>query len=284
MIMNGNKRLSLIIVTAMMTLGLLVILAVFASTTRGAPTAATTLQADYLLAGVVELEYGVVGEYNDEDVLTPPSFMAGRAAGEHDAMTDLGEIDLALILEDVSAVDDTVMGYVDLSSTVVFTGVHEVDVSRPMTATSFVSTPLGLQPATWELATKTEMLGSQVNGTLSDTRLELLSERTTYTTTVAGEVETLERQFWISGTVDSTTPGVIITTGEYRETLWGYAADPLTIVGNYSFKITTFSADGAVPTAVGGLGVTANAGTISAALIAALLLVGLMWWFRPKRS
>ena len=42
------------------------------------------------------------------------------------------------------------------------------------------------------------------------------------------------RQFQLVGTVDSEDETQI--TGEYRETVWGYGSQPLTIVGQFAME------------------------------------------------
>ncbi len=81
--------------------------------------------------------------------------------------------------------------------------------------------------------------------------------------------KTLGRQFRLIGTVSDG-----IATGEYRETVWGYGSKPLTIVGE--FELLMVEAPEESLTAVSGLGIAADANTISSALVAALVLLGLV--------
>ena len=113
---------------------------------------------------------------------------------------DLGEIDLAL---ELVRSGDTVSGYVDLEFTLVFTQRHEVN-------------------STW--------YGPGVEGTFDGTNLALTSERVSLE--MAGKQ--LMRQFRLIGAAVPGQEGTL--SGEYRETVWGYGPQPLTVVGTFTLK------------------------------------------------
>jgi hypothetical protein len=131
------------------------------------------------------------------DTLTPPS----------GTLPELGSIDLGLLLH---RDEDNLAGYVDLDNTLVFTGEHVI------TSTQAITTPLAVGP--W------------VQGTFDGAALQLESERFSMVTDAGQPVM---RQFCLSGTRASPTT----FTGEYRETLWGYGPQPLTIVGEFTLQL-----------------------------------------------
>jgi uncharacterized repeat protein (TIGR01451 family) len=114
---------------------------------------------------------------------------------------DLGEIDLGLALVQASS---TVSGYVDLEFSLVFTGEHTVDG---------------------------QVFGPYVEGTFDGTNLALESERVSLQT--AGQ--RLMRQFRLTGERSPDQENVL--SGEYRETVWGYGPQPLTIIGAFNLRL-----------------------------------------------
>ena len=111
---------------------------------------------------------------------------------------ELGEIDLGL---ELIRSDNTVSGYVDLDFTLVFTQRHQID-------------------SVW--------YGPSVEGTFDGENLTLTSERVS--SLIAGQH--LMRQFWMTGAAVPDQEGRL--SGEYRETLWGYGPQPLTILGTFT--------------------------------------------------
>ena len=238
--MIQRKRHSLILIAAMMTTGLIVILAAVSSVIGSVSAETETLRVDQQAFGSADLQWGIEG------ILTDP--LTSTLSSEPAVLTDLGEIDVAFWLEiSDTTVPTNVHGYVDLSKTLVFTAEHEVEVT--------LMTPPMLEP-----------VGPRVDGSLNNGNLTLISERFVYVNDIG---KTLGRQFRLIGTVSDG-----IATGEYRETVWGYGSKPLTIVGE--FELLMVEAPEESLTAVSGLGIAADANTISSALVAALVLLGLV--------
>jgi len=124
-------------------------------------------------------------------------------------LPEMGSIDLGLLLH---RDEDNLVGYIDLDNTLVFTGEHII------TTTQAITIPLAVGP--W------------VQGTFDGADLQLESERFSMVTD-AGQY--VMRQFCLSGTRASLTT----FTGEYRETLWGYGPQPLTIVGEFDLQLVS---------------------------------------------
>ncbi len=95
----------------------------------------------------------------------------------------------------------TISGYVDLEFTLVFTTEHVVDDTA---------------------------YGPSVTGSFDGTNLTLTSERVSLSS--AGR--SLMRQVRLTGQMVSEEENVL--SGEYRETIWGYGPQPLTIVGTFT--------------------------------------------------
>ena len=110
----------------------------------------------------------------------------------------LGSIDFGLQL---TQSDVGVEGYIDLEHTLVFTTEHTVG------ATAF---------------------GPLVTGSFDGTHLTLESERVSLVS--AGQ--RLMRQFRLTGALAQGNAKQIV--GEYRETLWGYGLQPVTVVGRFT--------------------------------------------------
>lgn len=151
-------------------------------------------------SGAVKLAWSLSGVYTD-NLATPTPQPAGSPAP-----LDLGSIDLSL---QISQTGNALSGYVDLEKTMVFSVEHTL-------------------PGTTPLA-----IGPYVQGTFDGANLTLTSERVTLM--VAGR--SIQRQFSLVGVVsgDGTT-----LSGEYRETLWGYARQPITVVGEFSLQRPVF--------------------------------------------
>ncbi len=113
---------------------------------------------------------------------------------------DLGEIDLGLVL---TLSEGQASGYVDLAFTLVFTREHKVG---------------------------TTAYGPLVEGTFDGTDLTLTSERVS--ALIAGQ--RLMRQFRLTGAAVPDEEGRL--SGEYRETVWGYGPQPLTIMGTFTLN------------------------------------------------
>lgn len=198
--MDKHKRISLLIVSAALVVGLLFTALLpgqsnaaqqlSASRERSAAPAhaiATSLNGAYV--GWVDLDYAVPGEYGD--ALPIPDLNG-------EPLPELGNIDLGLQLTEAEGV---IEGYVDLQQTLVFTTEHTVG------ATAF---------------------GPIVTGSFDGENLSLESERVSLVS--AGR--SLMRQFQIIGQVAEENESQIV--GEYRETVWGYGIQPLTIVGRFT--------------------------------------------------
>ncbi len=160
-----------------------------------APSALISLESTY--AGSAKLDWVSPGIYSD--TLTAPT----------GTLPDLGSIDLGFLLH---CSQNSLSGYVDLGTTLVFTTEHVI------TTTQAITTPLAVGPA--------------VHGTCNSADLQFESERFSMVTEAGQRVM---RQFRLIGTLAD----VNTFTGEYRETVWGYGPQPLTIVG--SFTLTRVS-------------------------------------------
>ncbi len=199
------QHLKLLLVGALSVLLLLLGVVLPLSAARGkldiaAPSMPATLNdlvnLDSTYVGQVKLLWAAPGVYSDN--LTPPT-----------STVDLGNIDLGFLLNCTSP---NLMGYVDLSTTLVFTQEHIV------TTTQAVTTPLAVGPA--------------VSGTCNGTNIEIQSERFAW---VTGAGQSVTRQFRLIGV----RTGLTSYAGEYRETLWGYGPQPYTIVGELDMTLAS---------------------------------------------
>ncbi len=152
--------------------------------------------------GEVQLQFTVAGLYSDPLVLPPPTTGTPEPP-------DLGIIDLALNL---SQNDSAISGYVNLDKTLVFAAAHTIKNGN-----------------------KTLKIGPNVNGSFDGTTLTLVSERVA--ATLGGQP--IERQFRLSGTIIANDGSRI--SGEYRETLWGAAHQPVTVIGAFTLQRTVFA-------------------------------------------
>lgn len=166
---------------------------------------------EYAISGQVELGWTGGGILTDN--LTAPT------PEELTTLPDLGTIDLAFVLQNAGGANVT--GFVELEASIVYTGFHTINTTIAEEATTMA-------------------VGPQVSGSYANGILTLLSERVAYVTESG---EAVERQFRLVGSA-SQTPGVLV--GEYRETVWGYGAEPITVVGTFQLEdaaITTATAN-----------------------------------------
>ena len=155
---------------------------------------------DSVYAGHVKLDWALPGVYSDTLPTPPPT----------STLPDMGSIDLGLLLH---RSENNVTGYVDLDNTLVFTTEHTITATLPTTTTQLA-------------------VGPSVSGAFEGDDLRFESERLVQ---VTGAKQRLMRQFRLIGELAD----VNTFTGEYRETVWGYGPQPLTIVG--SFTLTRVS-------------------------------------------
>ncbi len=165
-----------------------------------AQAGAAQIAGDY--SGVVKVGLVLGGVYSDT-LATPPPPTAGTPAPP-----DLGSNDLALSLNQTG---NAVSGYVDLSETLIFTTQHTIQVNGS--------------------ALK---IGPLVSGTFDGAKLTLISERVAETY----NGESIQRQFRLTGAVSRSDGSQL--AGEYRETLWGVARAPVTVVGAFTLQRPVF--------------------------------------------
>lgn len=152
-------------------------------------------------SGAVDLDWTLVGVLSDPQPTPTPAPPGSPAPPE------LGTIDLALQL---SQNDNAVSGYVDLAKTLVFSVEHTLP-GPPVVKT-----------------------GPNVQGTFDGTNLALTSEQVS--ANLNGRI--VQRQFSLTGAIVGGNPAII--SGQYRETLWGYASQPVTVVGNFTLQRPVF--------------------------------------------
>lgn len=172
-----------------------------------APAAAEAIQLIGAYSGQVQLQAVTTGVYSA--TLAPPTPTPSSKP------VDLGRVDLALQLNQTG---NRVSGYVDLSKTLIFTVEHTL-------------------PGPPALA-----VGPYVTGVFDGVNFRLTAEAVK--TVVTGR--TITRQFSLVGAIapGNNAPGDSATlVGEYRETLWGYASEPLTIIGAFTLKRPSFGAE-----------------------------------------
>jgi hypothetical protein len=155
---------------------------------------------DSVYAGYVKLDWALPGVYSDALSAPPPP------------TPDLGSIDLGLLLHGSG---DSVTGYVDLTNTLVFSVEHTITATLPGTTTQLA-------------------VGPYMSGTLDGANLHLESERLVQ---VTGAKQRLMRQFRLIGAPVAGDMNTL--AGQYRETLWGYGPQPLTIVGTFTLTLTS---------------------------------------------
>jgi hypothetical protein len=168
-----------------------------------------SLEGSFL--GFVQLERVGAGVYTDSLPTATP------APGVTPIPTPaLGRIDLGLMLSQSGA---GVTGFVDLDTTLVFTKEATILVTP-------VGTPPG--PGTPVPTPSPLDAGPAVTGLLDGSNLVLTSAIVSQT--IAGQ--RVDRQFRLTGVVTSDATGILFS-GEYRETLWGVAPQPLTLIGRF---------------------------------------------------
>ena len=161
-----------------------------------AQSSAAQLAGNY--SGAVKLNATVSGVYSDTLTL-PPAPGAGTPTPP-----ELGSIDLSLQLSQTS---NALSGYVNLDKTLIFTIEHT----------------LGSGAASLKI-------GPYVKGSFDGTNLVLQSERVAMV--VSGRA--VQRQFRLTGKLAKSDGSQI--SGEYRETLWGYASVPVTVIGTFTLQ------------------------------------------------
>jgi len=160
-------------------------------------------------SGIVELDWSLAGVYSDT-LPTPTAQPEGAPS------PILNAVDLGLIFHPAGLRVD---GHVDLSSSLIFTEEHTI-LATPVGPTPGPGTPT---PAAVPLA-----VGPAVSVTFDGTNLRVESERFAMTT---GAGQRLQRQFRLVGTADG--GDIHRFTGDYRETIWGFGPQPLTLVGRF---------------------------------------------------
>ncbi len=173
-----------------------------AQTAQVAPAQSNAAQIAGSYSGVVKLQFTLAGVYSDT-LATPPPPASGTPAPP-----DLGSIDLAL---PINQTGNALSGYVSLDKTLIFTVEHTL----PNGAASL-------------------QIGPYVNGSFDGTNVTLLSERVA--TNLSGQL--IQRQFRLTGAVSQNDGSQLI--GEYRETLWGAARQPVTVIGTFTLQRPVF--------------------------------------------
>ena len=161
-----------------------------------AAQAAAQLQGEY--SGPVKLNVTVAGVYSDTLATPMPPDQGGPT------LPDLGSIDLSLQLTPTGSV---LTGYVNLDKTLIYSVEHTLGTG-----------PAGVK------------IGPYVGGIFDGTNLVLQSEKVGLV--VSGRA--VQRQFRLTGQLASADGGQV--TGEYRETLWGYAPAPVTVIGTFTLQ------------------------------------------------
>lgn len=198
--MNKNKRTILSRVSAVLVIGLLL-----SSNLPQLTGIARWLGADRARSAsparpwAVSLNGAYIGQV-ELDYAMPGEFSDPLPTPdpEGEPLPDLGVIDLGLLLTQSAS---EVEGYVDLKHTLVFTTEHTLGATT---------------------------LGPIVTGSFDGTDFSLESERVSLVS--AGK--NLMRQFQLTGGLAAGEEKRLV--GEYRETLWGYGPQPLTIVGRFT--------------------------------------------------
>ena len=232
--MNNKRHFSFVAIIGITTACVALVMMALAGTVQRADAGLDALVVDQQVYGQAELIWGTAGVLSH--TLTAPT------AAQLAELADYGSVDLGILLQKDASQTNGAIGYVNLDPTMIFTAEHSID-------------------ATLLNATTTEQVGPAVSGTFDGTALDIVSERVSH---VMADGKQVERQFSLTGT--GTADGM---TGEYRETLWGYTVQPLTIVGEFTVQIV--ESPESVPTSVGLLGF--GDGGISAEIIILTLLL-----------
>lgn len=176
---------------------------------------------DGAYAGIVELDWALSGVYSDTLFTPEPS---------EESPPSMGAVDLGFVFHQDDGQGD---GHVDLSSTLIFTGEHTI-----------MTTPVGPAPGPGMPTPEAFSLavGPAVDVSLNGADLIVESERFAMTTSAG---QKLQRQFRLNGIAD--TDNSHRFTGEYRETIWGFGPQPLTLLGRFTIEqpsiATSFSGD-----------------------------------------
>ena len=171
-------------------------LAPAAQAQAAAPAAAAQIQGAY--SGPVKLNVTVAGVYSDTLATPMPPDQGGPT------LPDLGSIDLSLQLTPTGGV---LTGYVNLDKTLIYSVEHT----------------LGTGPTSVKI-------GPYVGGIFDGANFVLQSEKVGLV--VSGRA--VQRQFRLMGQLTSADGGQV--AGEYRETLWGYAPAPVTVIGTFTLQ------------------------------------------------
>lgn len=213
---SAASRITLIASAFIVGMALLALLLALQMRPRPAPAPAvradSALVADAPLgaySGIVELDWALAGVYSDT-LPTPTPQPAGTPS------PILGDVNLGILFHPGSSPDD---GHVDLGNTLVFTKEHSI-TATPVGPAPGPGTPT---PAAVPLA-----VGPEVTVTFDGSNLRVESERFAMTT---GAGQRLQRQFRLIGVADANDSHRF--TGDYRETIWGFGTQPLTLVGTF---------------------------------------------------
>lgn len=121
---------------------------------------------------------------------------------------DLGTIDLSL---SISQSGNALTGYVALDKTLVFSVEHIIQSGG----------------ASLEI-------GPTINGNFDGTNLIITSERVS----IQLGTQLIQRQFRLTGAISQSDGSQV--TGQYRETLWGAARQPVTVIGSFTLQRPVF--------------------------------------------
>ncbi len=176
-------------------------------------------------SGQVKVDWTVIGVYST--TLATPT----RQPTLTPAPADLGAIDFGLQLTQTG---NQISGFVDLGETLVYTTEATI-MATPVQPTPLPGTPT---PVAAPLG-----IGPIVTGRLNGANLQLQS------TKVRGILAgvPVQRQFRLTGVV-TWVDGLASISGEYRETIWGYVPQPLTVLGHFTLRQPLYDMD--TPTAV----------------------------------
>ncbi|HRJ40755.1 MAG: MSCRAMM family adhesin SdrC [Caldilineaceae bacterium] len=234
--MQRKRTLPITIFVGLLVVGFVAVLLTFGPTIR-VPASADANPAPVVLlaaeaglegtfAGEVQLYWGLTGVLSDTlKTPTPTPTTVGNSYPYTDSMVaELGSMDLGLLIQQSGT---NITAYVDLDNTLVFSKEHTIQAT-PVGPTPFPGTPA---PGATPLA-----VGPKLTGSFDGTTLDLRSEEMVLN--VAGKTG-VKQQFHLTGTVDR-QPNLITLTGEYRETIWNYMPQPVTVIGNFTIHQAVF--------------------------------------------
>ncbi len=234
--MQRKRTLPIATVVGLLVIGFVLALFAFGPTIR-LPESADANPAPVVLpgaegdlegsfAGEVALHWGLTGVLSGTlETPTPTSTPVGSSNAYTDSMpAELGSIDLGLLIQQSGT---NITAYVDLDSTLVFSGMHTIQAT-PVGPTPFPGTP---GPGATPLA-----VGPKLTGTFDGTTLDVRSEELVLS--IAGKTG-VKQQFHLTGTVDR-QPNLITLSGEYRETIWNYMPQPVTVIGSFTLYQAIF--------------------------------------------